>query len=185
MNRDTLRDLLVFSLLLAIGVAGRWADHAWNFTPLTAVTALGALYFRNLLPAVLLPSAILAVSDVFLPSHDSWIVQLSVHAMAIIPLALGRAARKTDGWRRATYWGLCGVVPATAFFAVTNFAVWTAKSSYAPTLAGLIECYVRGLPFYRTMLAGDICFLSLMTACVAAAQLMDRQTLAFNRLKAR
>lgn len=185
MNRETLRDLLVFSLLLAFGVAGRWADHAWNFTPLTAVTALGALYFRSLLPAVLLPSAILVVSDVFLPTHDSWIVQLSVHAMAIIPLALGRAARKTDGWRRAAYWGLCGVAPATAFFVVTNFAVWAAKSSYAPTLAGLVECYVRGLPFYRTMLAGDICFLSLMTACLAAAHLLDRQTPTYKSMKVR
>jgi hypothetical protein len=173
MNRDTLRDLTVFALLLAFGVVGRWADHAWNFTPLTAVTALGAFYFRNWLPALLLPSAVLITSDLFLPSHDSGVVQASVHVMALIPLVLGRAARCAEGWRKAAYWGLCGFVPATAFFLVTNFAVWAAKSSYAPTLAGLVECYVRGLPFYRTMLAGDICYLSLMTACLAAAHMMQ------------
>ena len=33
--------------------------------------------------------------------------------------------------------------------------------------------HTQGLPFYRTMLAGDICFLSLMTACLAAAHLMQ------------
>jgi hypothetical protein len=173
MNRDTLRDLTVFSLLLAFGVIGRSIDHAWNFTPLTAVTALGAFYFRSWLPAILLPSAVLVVSDVFLPSHDSWPVQVSVHAMAIIPLLLGRAARGAEGLRRATYWGLCGFVPATAFFLVTNFAVWASKSMYASSFAGLVDCYTQGLPFYRTMLAGDICFLSLMTACLAAAHLMQ------------
>jgi hypothetical protein len=173
MNRDTLRDLLMFSLLLAFGVVGRWADHAWNFTPLAAVTAFGAVYFRNWLPAVLLPVAILAVSDLLLPSHDSWLVQASVHAMAVIPLGLGRAARSADGWRRAAFWAMCGVVPATAFFLATNLAVWAANSIYAPTAEGLLQCYVQALPFYRTMLAGDICFLSLITACVAAAEIVQ------------
>src|SRR5687768_15058971 len=173
MNRDSLRDLLVFSLLLAFGIAGRWLQPAWNFTPLAAVTALGAFYFRSWLPAILLPSAMLAASDLLLPAHDSLPVHLSVHAMAVVPLLLGRAARGAEGWRRAACWGACGVVPATAFFLVTNFAVWAFKSLYAPTLAGLLDCYVHGLPFYRTMLAGDICFLSLMTACLAAAQVLQ------------
>lgn len=177
MNRDSFRELLVFSLLLAFGVLGRWVDHAWNFTPLAAVTAMGAIYFRNWLPAVLLPSAVLAVSDVLLPSHDSMPVLLSVHAMALIPLALGRAARRGEGWKRVACWGMCGFVPATAFYLVTNLAVWAAGSMYAPSLAGLLECYAAGLPFYRTMLAGDVCFMSLMTACLAAVYVLQpRQT---------
>jgi hypothetical protein len=175
MNRETLRDLFVFSLLLAFGVVGRWLEPAWNFTPLAAVTALGAFYFRNWLPAILLPSAILAISDSLLPAHDSLPVQISVHAMAIIPLALGRLARRKEGWKQAAYWGMCGFVPATTFFLVTNFAVWASKSLYAPTLGGLVDCYVHGLPFYRTMLSGDICYVSLMTACLAAARLFEPQ----------
>ena len=175
MNRESFRELLVFSLLLAFGVVGRWVDHAWNFTPLVAVTALGAFYFRNWLPALLLPSAVLAVSDVLLPSHDSMPVLLSVHAMALIPLVLGRVARQGEGWKRVACWGMCGFVPATAFFLVTNFAVWASKSMYAPSLAGLAECYIAGLPFYRTMLAGDICFMSLMTGCLVAASLLQRR----------
>ena len=53
-------------------------------------------------------------------------------------------------------WGLCGIVPATLFYVVTNFAVWATKSLYAPTFEGLMDCYVQALPFYRTMLAGDV-----------------------------
>ncbi|MCC6492024.1 MAG: hypothetical protein IT424_03275 [Pirellulales bacterium] len=177
MNRESFRELLVFSLLVAFGVAGRWADHAWNFTPLTAVTALGAFYFRSWLPAILLPSAVLVASDLMLPAHDSLPVLLSVHAMAIVPLVLSRRARGSEGWRRAACWGLCGVLPATAFFLATNFAVWASKSLYAPTLAGLLDCYAAGLPFYRTMLAGDVCFVSLMTACFAAAELLQPRSI--------
>lgn len=177
MNRETRRDLAVFVLLLAFGVLGRWAQPAWNFTPLAAVTALGAFYFRSLWPAVLLPSTLLLISDLLLPSHDSWQVQLSVHLTAIVPLALGRAARGREGWGRVVFWGMCGFVPATMFYLVTNFAVWASKSLYAPTAAGLAESYVRGLPFYRAMLSGDVCYLALMTACVAAAQLMQPRLL--------
>jgi hypothetical protein len=68
---------------------------------------------------------------------------------------------------------MCGFVPATVFYLVTNFAVWASKSLYAPTAAGLVESYVKGLPFYRTMLAGDVCYIALMTACLAAAQLLQ------------
>jgi hypothetical protein len=177
MNRDALRDLTIFALLLTFGVLGRWAQPAWNFTPLAAVTALGAFYFRSWLPAVLLPAALLSISDLILPSHDSWLVQVSVHLSAIVPLMLGRAAQHHEGWQRVAFWGMCGFVPATIFFLVTNFAVWASKSLYAPTVAGLVESYVKGLPFYRTMLAGDLCYLALMTACLAAAHLLEPRLL--------
>jgi hypothetical protein len=175
MQRDTLRELLVLILLVTLGVVGRWAQPLWNFTPLAAVTAMGAFYFRGWLPALLVPVSVLAIGDLLLAPHDNWIAQASVHVMAIIPLALGRAARNAEGWRRAGCWALCGFVPATAFFVVTNFAVWASKSLYEPTLAGLAQCYVAGIPFYRWMLAGDICYVSLMAGCVAAAHLLERR----------
>ncbi len=176
MNRDTLRDVCIFVLLLAFGIVGRLAEPAWNFTPLAAVTAMGAYTFRSWLPAILLPVTLLTISDFALLPHDSLWVQASVHVMAIVPLLLGRAARGAEGWRAVAYWGLCGFVPATAFFVVTNFAVWAARSMYASTAAGLLECYVRALPFYRVMLAGDVCYVSLMVACVVAAHLLDQRT---------
>jgi hypothetical protein len=174
MNRETRRELFVFGLLLAFGVLGRWAQPEWNFTPLTAMAALGGFYFRSWLPAVLLPLATLAVSDTLLSPHDNFVAALSVYAMTLLPVAIGRGARGFVGWRRAAVWGLCGFVPATAFFLVTNFAVWASKSLYEPTLAGLADCFARALPFYRTMLAGDVCYVSLVVACLAAAQLLER-----------
>jgi hypothetical protein len=175
MNRETRRELFVFALLAAFGILGRWAQPAWNFTPLAAVAALGGFYFRGWLPALLLPACVLIVSDTLLAPHDNVVAALSVHAMALLPVAMGRAARGRQDWGRAMLWGMCGVIPATAFYLVTNFAVWASKSLYEPTLSGLAECYAMGLPFYRTMLAGDLCYVSLAAACVAAAQLLERR----------
>ncbi len=170
MNRDTLRELAVFALLLAIGVLGRWAQPTWNFTPVMAVTALGGYYFRQNIAAILLPMGILAVSDVLLPTHDNWAVLISVHVMMVIPLLLGRLARNTEGWKSAMCWGMCGVLPATAFFVVTNFAVWAFKSTYEHSLAGLAACYAAGVPFYKAMLAGDLFYLTVLLACLVIAR---------------
>jgi len=169
MNRDTLRDLAVFGLLLAIGVLGRWAQPAWNFTPLAAVTVLGGFYFRQAMPAILLPIGILAVSDILLPVHDSWPVMISVHLMMIVPLLLGRSARNSQGLRRGVMLGLGGFVPATTFFVVTNFAVWMFKSTYEASFQGLLSCYAAAVPFYRWMLAGDVFYLVVLLGCLAIA----------------
>jgi hypothetical protein len=125
---------------------------------------------------------VLVISDLALPSHDSLPVMLSVHVMMLVPLLLGRMVRRKQGWRQIAMWGLCGVVPATAFYLVTNFAVWAFKSSYEPTLAGLSACYVAGLPFYRAMLAGDLFFLGMLLACFAAARVAVLETSQTNTL---
>ena len=174
MNRVLLRELTVFGLLLAFGVLGRWAQPDWNFTPLAAISVLGGYYFRSLLPAVLLPVGTLAVSDMILPAHDNWIILLSVHLMMVLPLALGRSARNAEGWQAAWRWGMCGVVPATAFFVVTNFAVWAFTNHYEKTLAGLFRCYYFAIPFFRTMLAGDIFYLVVLGSCLAIARMASQ-----------
>jgi len=173
-QRNTLRELTVFGLLLAIGVLGRWAQPEWNFTPLAAVTVVGGFYFRSLLAAVLLPVGVLAVSDLVLPAHDSWPIMISIHLMMIVPLVLGRLARQTDGgWQQAGMWATCGVLPATTFFVVTNFSVWAFTGMYEKSLAGMAACYVAAIPFYRMMLAGDLFYLAVLTACLAVASIQQ------------
>ncbi|MAT69200.1 MAG: hypothetical protein CMJ58_06705 [Planctomycetaceae bacterium] len=173
MNRAAVRDVLVFVLLVTLGVVGRWAQPTWNFTPLAAIAAMAGFYFRSWLPAVLVPATTLAVSDLCLRSHDSLAVQVSVHVMMLLPLLLGRLAARNEGWRRAACWVATGVVPATAFFVVTNFAVWAFQGHYPMTLAGLAECYAAAVPFYRTMLAGDVAYVSALVATLYAAQQIE------------
>ncbi len=182
MNRDHLRELTVFALLLAIGAVGRWYPMAmdmaaWNFTPLMAVTLFGAYYFRQMLPAVLLPIAILTVSNMLLPAYSEWQVQLSVYAMMLVPFALGRKARGTQGWSQAKHLALCGFVPATLFFVVTNFTVWAFTPYYQKTFVGLANCYAMALPFYRWMLAGDLFFLGMLVGCLVIARSLASQTI--------
>lgn len=169
-RNDPLRDLLVFTLLIAIGVAGRWGQPEWCFTPTAAATIFAGWYFSQLAVAVMVPIAILGVSDLLLPAHDNLPVMLITYAVMTLPVWFGRMMRERRSaagtlWRAA----VCGFLPATAFYLVTNFAVWAFQSDYDKTFAGLVECYWAAVPFYRWMLAGDLFYLGVLVGCAALA----------------
>jgi hypothetical protein len=163
-------DLLVFALLVAIGVAGRWGQPEWCFTPTAAAATFAGFYFSRLAVAGLVPIAILAVSDLLLPAYNSLMVMFATYAVMTVPIWFGRMLRgEHSRWNRIGRWLLCGLAPATLFFLVSNFAVWAFQSDYEKSLAGLVQCYVAAVPFYRWMLTGDVFYIAILFACWALA----------------
>jgi hypothetical protein len=170
-NQDrssTYFDVLVFALLVSIGVAGRWGQPAWAFTPIAAATIFAGFYFSRAAIAVLVPVAILGISDLLLPAYDNVPVMLATYGVMTIPVWFGRSLRGGHGrWGAIGRWAVCGLIPATVFFFVSNFAVWAFQSDYEKSLAGLMQCYAAAVPFYRWMLAGDVFYLSVLASCWA------------------
>jgi len=173
MNRDrqqNLQDLLVFALLIAIGVAGRWGQPEWCVTPTAAAAIFAGLYFSSVAIAVLVPIAILAISDLLLPAYNSIPVMIATYAVMIVPVWFGRLQRgEHPRWLAASRWALFGLLPATLFYLVSNFAVWAFQSDYEKSLAGLAKCYWAAVPFYRWMLAGDVFYITVLLGCLAIA----------------
>ncbi|MEX2307328.1 MAG: DUF6580 family putative transport protein [Pirellulales bacterium] len=166
-RQQQVQDLLVFALLVAIGVAGRWGQPEWCFTPTAAAAIFAGMYFSRAAIAALVPVAILAIGDVFLlPPHDSIPVIIATYGAMAVPVLLGRWVRRSESRLSAAWrWGVCGFLPATLFFVVTNFAVWAFQSDYDKSLVGLGQCYWAAVPFYRWMLAGDVFYLAVLLAC--------------------
>ena len=67
--------------------------------------------------------------------------------------------------------GGAAVLGATQFYLLTNFAVWLGGdgATYPKTVAGLLQCYVAGLPFYRNMLLGNLLYSGLFFGLYALA----------------
>jgi hypothetical protein len=86
-RQELARDLLVFGLLVAIGVAGRWGQPDWEFTPLAAAAVFAGWYFQQAAIAALVPITILAISDLLLPAYDSLGVLVVKYAMMTLPVA--------------------------------------------------------------------------------------------------
>jgi hypothetical protein len=171
-NNKLLEEILVFCVLVAIGVFGRWGQPDWGFTPIAAVAVFSGFYFTRIGTAALAPLAILVISDLALPAYNSQGVMVVVHVALMLPVLLGLAlARRSSGLVAALKLAACGLLPATLFFLLTNWAVWQFQSDYEPTLAGLFDCYVAAIPFYRAMLAGDLFYLTAIFGCYVAAML--------------
>jgi hypothetical protein len=184
-NRNrSLSDLFVLFLLVAIGVAGRWGQPQWCFTPTAAAAIFAGYYFTRLRVAALVPLAILLISDLSLPAYNSYGVMIATYGIMIVPIYFGRLLRTpATAPQNVLRWAVCGLVPATLFYLASNFSVWAFQSDYAKTWAGLVRCYWSAAPFYRWMLAGDVFYLALLFGCAALAGVRstDREQLAYEK----
>ena len=94
MNRETTTQAVVFCLLVAIGVVGRWGQPDWCFTPMAAVTLFAGYYFARRLTALMVPLSVMAISDTLLPAYDRLGVMLVVYAILLLPVLLGGLLRR-------------------------------------------------------------------------------------------
>ena len=99
-----------------------------------------------------------AASDIYLNAHygykftpDLPFAWMWYAAMVWIGSAL---KRKHDALRVAA----AALAGSISFFLISNLGVWLFWNMYPKTLAGLGECYVAAVPFFRNQFAGDMIF---------------------------
>ena len=145
-------DLLMIGLLIGLDVAARLLPHAPDFTPVAATALLAATLLRVRLLAVLVPIAGMMLGDAMLGFYD-WRVMAAVYGTLALPAC---AACLSDRLRRPLLIAPMLLSSSLIFFLVTNFAVWAFSPLYAANAAGLVKCYIAGLPFLRNMADGDL-----------------------------
>jgi hypothetical protein len=153
-------------VLIGLGAAFRFVPHLPpNAVPIGALAIFAAARLPKLW-AVLVPVLALVISDpaivlgtkyadtLFAPS-----TLLRYAIVAGIALAVAYGPRKVSPLGR----GAQAVGAALIFFLVSNFLVWAFPSGlpgelgvYPHTLAGLVECYAQGLPFFQNSLAAEV-----------------------------
>jgi hypothetical protein len=153
-SRESRTSWIVVGLIL-VGVVSRLVPHPWNATPVTAIALFGGTYLSKRW-AILLPLAIVAMSDLVLGWHST--ILFTWGAFAVTGW-LAWWIRVRPSAARILAGSLLGSV---IFFLVTNFGVWAMQTLYPRTLAGLWECYVAGLPFFRNALAGDLIYTGVL-----------------------
>ena len=152
-NSPALRtDLLVIGLLIGLDIAARLQPHAPDFTPVAATALFAVSVLRVRAWSVIVPIAAMMFGDAMLGFYD-----LRVMAVVYGALALPACAASLSGRLRRPRL----IVPmllssSLIFFLVTNFAVWAFSPIYVANAAGLIKCYIAGLPFLRNMAEGDL-----------------------------
>jgi hypothetical protein len=147
----------LFAFVVILGaVFSRLLPHPPNFTPIAAIALFGGVYLDRR-AAFIVPLAALLVSDYVLGFYRdiAWVYGSFV-LIGLIGLWL-RSHRSLVATAAATLTG------SIVFFLVTNFGVWVSSQvTYPKTLAGLVECYVAAIPFFRNSVAGDLVYVALL-----------------------
>jgi hypothetical protein len=139
-------------LWIVVAVLSRLVPHPdWlNFTAVGGAL----LYFgaRRSWREMLAPLAALMVTDYALTVFGyhyafRWQAYVTTWAWYLMAMALGHILLHA----RTTFVrvGAGIVLGPTSFFIVSNYAVWAGSAMYPHTLAGLGQCFIAALPFYR------------------------------------
>lgn len=145
-------------LLVLAGVLSRLLPHPPNAVALGAI----ALYAGARLPrrwALTIPLAILIASDYALDYAHGYpfyfASRLTTYAVfTLVALGGSFAPREAGPMARGGY----AVAASTAFFLVSNLAVWFEGTGYdfPRTFAGLMSTYAVAIPFYQNSLIADL-----------------------------
>ena len=151
-------------VLIALAAALRIVPHPWNFTPIGAMALFSGAMIRDRRLALLFPLLTLFAGDLFIGFHK--LIPL-VYASILVSVALGFLLRDRKTLGRITGVTLLG---AMQFFLVTNFGVWLLLNTFPKTTAGLLACYIVGVPLFWNTLAGDVLFVTLLFGGYALAE---------------
>jgi hypothetical protein len=135
--------------VVGFSVCARLLPHPWNFTPMMAAALFAGYEAASAATGVLVTLSALALSDAIMGFYGGF---WYVYAASLLPVALGRAARKREGIGSVA---AAAAASSVSFFLVTNFMVWATGRMYPHTLSGLGACFAAALPFYRNEVLGD------------------------------
>lgn len=136
-------------LLIVVAAAIRILPHPLNLTPIGALALFSGAYIQR--PIFwLTPLFALLLGDLLMGFYNS-IVMLAVYVGFAASTLIGRTLLhgRVSPLRIAAGVG-CG---ALCFWLISNFGSWLAFRPH--TAAGLIACYVDGLPYLARSLIGD------------------------------
>jgi hypothetical protein len=142
---------LVVSIVVAAALS-RLLPHVPNVTPIAAVALFSGAYIADRWLAFVVPLAAMLVSDLILGFYGPG-EMASVYLGFALVVALGLWVGEKGSALRI---GSAAITASLLFFVITNFAVWAFGTMYPNSAAGLAECYIAALPFFRYTLAGDL-----------------------------
>lgn len=160
---NKLRFTVLAGIILA-AVASRLIPHPPNFTPVAALALFGGASFASKRAALLVPLAAMFLSDLVLGLSA---ITPVVYASLALITCLGFWRRRSPTVARTFTAAVAGAV---LFFVVTNFGVWALGTLYPKTWAGLTECFVAAIPFFRNTLVSDLLYAALLFGGLALAE---------------
>jgi hypothetical protein len=167
MNKRT----MILTALIVLAALMRMVPHPWNFWPMIAVAVFAGIRLSSRFMTPTVPLLALFLSDLGLEAlhrcglwrfpglySGMWLNYSTIALIALMSL-VARGTRSPWVIASTTLAGSC------IFFVISNFGVWLGnplKTGYPHTMVGLMTCYIAGLPFFGTMVVGDLLYAAVI-----------------------
>ena len=149
-------------LIVLLAVLARFIPHIPNFSPVYGALLFGGAHLRKRdsiwFPLVLLGASDFVLTTVIYRMSIGWAELIQIAAFAAIAM-IGWLLRPKVTLRRFLF--ACVTGPA-AFYLISNFGVWLGWHTYPLTWAGLVQCYVAGIPYYGYSLGSTFLFAGVL-----------------------
>ncbi len=149
-------------LIVLLAVLARFIPHIPNFSPVCGALLFGGAHLRKRdsiwFPLVLLGASDFVLTHVIYRMSFGWTELFQIAAFAAMTMT-GWLLRRRVTLRRFSFACVAG---PTAFYLISNFGVWLGWHTYPPTWAGLVQCYVAGIPFYGYSLGSTFLFAGML-----------------------
>ncbi|HZJ34472.1 MAG TPA: DUF6580 family putative transport protein [Candidatus Angelobacter sp.] len=156
-NTKFTKKIILIIILIVLAVGWRIVNHNYGIAPnlelITTVSVLAAVII-GWQAALIVPITTMIISDLIIGNSSIFIFTWGSFAL------IGASAillKKLNNKPKAQILYSVGfaAVASFVFFIITNFGVW-AQGWYPATWAGLVSCFTMAIPFYRTMLIGNL-----------------------------
>lgn len=148
--------LITLTVIIFILATFRLLPHWPNVSPVAAMALFGGAYFSDKRVALIVPFLALFLSDLVLGLHNSMIFVYAGFALTVV---IGFQLQKR---MTITNTAFAVVASSVVFFLLTNFGAWMTSGLYAKSMAGLMEAYVAGIPFFQNSLLGNLVYAAVI-----------------------
>lgn len=163
-NRINTRNLILVLIILSAAMlrilnVGKFGDWA-NFTPVGAIALFAGTYFRNRWTAYAVPLLILFVSDILVNYGYFGQITLFYEGIVWVYFAFALMVLAGSFIKRVTVLNvfLAAIASVLIHWLITNLGVWLGGTLYPQTWAGMVDCYVKAIPFERNLLLGNLAY---------------------------
>ena len=160
----------ILSIIILLAAFTRIMPHPPNFSPMAAIGLFGAAHFAKKWQAFFIPLLGIWLSDLVINnfiyiSSDKNIVWFYngfywQYISYIIIIFIGLFIFNKGVSLSKTFGGI--VASSGIFFLVSNFGVWAGSGMYPKNIAGLISCYIAGIPFINNTIISDFLFTTVL-----------------------
>ncbi|MGI9271919.1 MAG: DUF6580 family putative transport protein [Woeseiaceae bacterium] len=140
-------------LVLILASIAHLVPHPFGVSSVGA-TALYAGAYGNKRYSWAIPMIPLLIGNTIFGFYDVRVLVFVYAGFALSTFAGRWLLSKERSYLR---FGSAIAIGATIFFLVSNFAIWFV-GMYPPTIAGLVQCYINGLPYLGQATIADAAF---------------------------